>query len=204
VSETNQKIFDFMAPRLKRFLASSASGEIFRDSDEPSGRFLSYALSLYKEVRQDSLALQNSSLNFEARQGIESSRRDKVMQANILATFGEQLYRVEPGFAKLKDILDSLTAFMSYQTPGMNQRLASESALLNWGILYERMGIDPSKAPSDPYSITPEQFPDLLPPEHPLFQGTISQVLVEGTKDPELAALLKAAPEVISEPKAWG
>ena len=82
----------------------------------------------------------------------------------------------------------------------MNQRLASESAQLNWGALYQRMGIDSSRAPSDPYSITPEQFPDILPPKHPLFQGTISQVLVEGTKNPELAALPKTAPEAISEP----
>jgi hypothetical protein len=86
----------------------------------------------------------------------------------------------------------------------MNRRLASDTAQLNWGVLYERMGIDASKAPLDPHEITPEQFPDLLPSDHPSFQGTISQVLIEGTKDSGLAELLKTAPKEIEDPKVWG
>lgn len=204
ISDTNQKIYDFMAPRLRHFLERSPTNERVTDGDDPSARFLSHALGLYEQARQDSIALQNPSLCSAEVHALKSLREDKVMQANIIATFGEQLYRVEPGFVRVKDILDSLTAFMSYQIPGMNRRLASDSAQLNWGVLYERMGIDASRAPRDPHEITPEEFPDLLPSDHPSFQGTISQVLIEGTKDSGLAELLKRAPKEIEDPKVWG
>lgn len=204
VSDTNQKIYDFMAPRLQRFLDREVSDEIPRDSDEPSGKFLSHALSLYEEARRDSLTLNDPLLSSAKKEALESARVQKVERANVIATFGEQLYRVEPGFFRLRDLLDSLTAFMSFQTPGMNQRLAGESSQVNWGVLYERMGIDSSRAPNDPHEITPEKFPPLLPSKHPSFQGTISQVLLEGTRDSSLAMLLKQAPQEIAEPTTWG
>jgi hypothetical protein len=42
----------------------------------------------------------------------------------------------------------------------------------NWGNFYTRMGIDPSRAPADPRTITPGSLPPLLPAAQR--QGTIS------------------------------
>lgn len=206
IAAANEAIYQFMAPRLDSFLANH-SGPYPTPSasaSHPSARFLDRALAQYAEAGRLAHAVTTLGDGDEERQMVLERRSKLVEQANVLATFGEQLYRVEPHLAKISDILGPLTAFMQFRTPGADQRLAAESSDLNWANIYERMGIDRALAPSDPYSVSPDGFPALLHEQDPRFRGTIGEVLIRGTRDSAFAQLLKQEPETIVAAKLHG
>ncbi len=199
IAGANEDIYRFMAPRLEAFLEHPESHGDGTGCAEraPDERFLNEALTSYKKAHDLSVEIRSLRHDDQRIKAISEQRIALVERGNILATFGEQIFRVEPRLARIADLLTPLTAFMTYRTPEGSERLAADSSTLNWANVYERMGIDKNAAPVDPKDVSPECFPPLLRPDDPRFQGTISQVLISGTRNPSLAASLEARPERI-------
>lgn len=200
VAESNADIYEFMAPRIGRFLSritdrqAAVASEDTSDAD--TGRFLESALGLYEQAAKLS-TLAHKTSDIDERLVIEEQRRDCVEQANLLATFGEQLFRVQPKFVEVESFLREAMRFMQFQFPDSQTAGAHPEVDRNWCHIYDRMGIDVSKAPADPMSIAPEDFPPLLPEEDPRFYGTIGQILRRGVRDENFARALSNTPPPI-------
>jgi hypothetical protein len=186
VAQSNCQIYTFMAPRLDSFLQSElfGAGEALSSAehidDVESAAFLHQALRLYSEASHAAV-----------------SRDDKapiVLQANLLATYGEQLHRVQPEFTTVAAIIHNMKLLMSFSLPdGSREPLAPAAS--SWADIHQRFGFC-----YDCGDITPENLRvDLLRSSgDPLFKGTIGELLVRGTLDSELALSLLEQPQKIN------
>jgi hypothetical protein len=166
----NREIYESVAPAAHNFLAAAqgAPGGVpgaMAFAGDTNG-FLAAAFTEYGEIRR---------LGDEARaapgtpdaQAKLQQRHDKAMHANLLVGFQEQLVILQPIFNTMMQELAAMNGTMVLHDPNGAHPLAS-----NWGNFYTRMGIDPSRAPADPRTITPGSLPPLLPAAQR--QGTIS------------------------------
>ncbi len=186
VAHSNCQIYTFMAPRLDHFLRSElfAAGDSLDAAEQmenlESAAFLQQALRLYSEASHSAV-----------------SRDDKapiVLQANLLATYGEQLHRVQPEFTTVSAIIDNMKLLMSFSLPdGSREPLAPAAS--SWADIHQRFGFC-----CDCGDITPDTLSvDLLRSAgDPLFRGTIGELLVRGTLDSELALNLLDQPQSIT------
>lgn len=113
---------------------------------------------------------------------------------NLLATFGEQLYRVQPEFEKARAYIRLLGGQMTISNPAQNTKALANYPDGDWGDVYTRMGIDRAKAPPNPYDVSPDTFPQLLPPSDPRFTGTLGSALTVCTILPTSCSSLKQFP----------
>ncbi|MBX7145541.1 MAG: hypothetical protein K1X79_13910 [Oligoflexia bacterium] len=192
----NRAIFEFMAPRLSAFLDAAAKGSIEPSSGAPdiTERFFSRALSMYAQARQMGLRAQTLPLAGIDRAELLETRRNLVAEANLLATFGEQLYRAQPQFDRMADFLKRSTRFMRMHFPGSDIAFGAGAAPRDWGLIYDRMGVDVRKAPADPHELRHDVIFPLCRRDDPRFLGTIGHLLTLGMERPELALALKREP----------
>lgn len=199
IATGNREIYEFMAPRLTRFLEAHRTGiDYFASSEtDHSGRFLAEGLKLYAKARLLAEAAQNNPAQADS---LLVERLAIVEKGNVFATFGEQQSRVQPRFAHIEETLRRFAGLAVFESPIGKRTLLSGAPDLNWANLYNRMGMDTTACPTDPALITPESFPGLLPTDHPAFVGTIGELLVTGTRLPEKAYGLKVKPRAVHLP----
>lgn len=215
VSDANAAIYDFMAPRLVTFLEQQREFQVSdplssceltaapaRATDE-TAKFMDAALHCYAQARQMALCLGELPPESTEALRIRNERTAMVAHANVLVTFGEQLYRVQPRMDEVSSALEMLTTFMAMRIGDREVRLASGSSEGSWANLYDRMGIDSDRAPRDPLTISPESFPPLRAPHDPRYVGTISDILLRGTYDSEFAGRLLVIPPAIVPARRW-
>jgi Domain of unknown function (DUF4157) len=166
----NKEIYENVAPAARNFLQAAQGapngvpGRMAFVGD--TNGFLAAAFAEYGEVRR---------LGDEARAAPGTpdattklaQRHDKAMHANLLIGFQEQLVILQPIFNTMMQELQAMSGTMVLHDPNGAHPLAN-----NWGDFYTRMGIDPTKAPRDPRTITPGTLPPLLPASQR--RGTIS------------------------------
>ena len=200
ISESNQAIYQFMAPRLSNFLEAYNTGQdYFKKTDsDPSAEFLTQALFYYQNVHMLSGKI-NASI--KKPKDLIQLRSELLVKANVLATFGKQQNRVQPRFSKVTKVLKLVSKLMEFESPiGCRRLLTGCDDLANWGDLYTRMGLDPSTGPENWTEISLYNFPKLLAFNDPLFQGTIGELLVTGSQRQEKALGLLAHPASIARP----
>lgn len=105
-----------------------------------------------------------------------AQRHDKAMHANLLIGFQEQLIILQPIFDTMTAELNAMSGTMQLHDPNGAHPLAN-----NWAGFYTRMGIDPTRAPQDPRTITPGTLPPLLPAAQR--QGTIGSYFGDNVDD---------------------
>jgi hypothetical protein len=175
----NREIYENVAPAAHNFLqaAQGAPGGVpgpLAFAGDTNG-FLAAAFAEYGEVRR---------LGDEARAapGTPDSatklqqRHAKAMHANLLVGFQEQLVILQPIFDTMMQELTAMNGTMVLHDPNGAHPLAH-----NWGNFYSRMGIDPSRAPADPRTITPGSLPPLLPAAQR--RGSISSYFNDNVDD---------------------
>lgn len=166
----NREIYENVAPAAHNFLqaAQGASGGVpgpMAFAGDTNG-FLAAAFTEYGEVRRLGDEARAAPGTPEAATKLQQ-RHDKVMHANLLVGFQEQLVILQPIFDTMMQELTAMNGTMVLHDPNGAHPLAH-----NWGNFYTRMGIDPSRAPADPRTITPGSLPPLLPPAQR--QGSIA------------------------------
>jgi len=166
----NKEIYENVAPAAHNFLqaAQSAPGGVpgtMAFAGDTNG-FVSAAFVEYGEIRRLGDEARAAPGTPEAATKLQQ-RHDKAMHANLLIGFQEQLIILQPIFNTMMQELNAMSGTMVLHDPNGVHPLAN-----NWGDFYTRMGIDPTRAPADPRTITPGSLPPLLPAAQR--QGTIS------------------------------
>lgn len=166
----NREIYENVAPAARNFLQAAQGapngvpGPMAFAGD--TNGFLAAAFAEYGEVRRLGDEARTAPGTPESQAKLQQ-RHDKAMHANLLIGFQEQLVILQPIFGTMMDELTAMNGTMVLHDPNGAHPLAN-----NWGTFYTRMGIDPSRAPADPRTITPGSLPPLLPPAQR--RGTIS------------------------------
>lgn len=166
----NREIYENVAPAAHDFLqaaqgAPSGVPGAMAFAGDTNG-FLAAAFAEYGEVRRLGDEARAAPGTPDAATKLQQ-RHDKAMHANLLIGFQEQLVILQPIFDTMMQELAAMNGTMVLHDPNGVHPLAN-----NWGDFYTRMGIDPSRAPADPRTITPGSLPPLLPAAQR--QGTIS------------------------------
>lgn len=194
LSTANRAIYEFMAPRLTAFLVE---GAVKQSGEDHTERFFTCALNLYAQARDAGLKAQQLAPLSVERSELLERRRTMVAEANLFATFGEQLYRAQPHFDKISDFLRRSTRFLRLHFPGTRLTFGASITPRNWAAVYDRMGVDLEKAPQDPDQVSPEKSFPLCRRDSPRFLGTIGHLLTLGLESPDLADALKAKPPML-------
>ncbi len=166
----NKEIYENVAPAARNFLQAALGapdgvpGPVAVAGD-PNG-FVQAAFTEYGEIRKLGDEARAAPGTPESTAKI-ATRRSKAMHANLLIGMQEQLIILQPIFDTMMEELNAMSGTMVLNDPNGAHPLAN-----NWGDFYTRMGIDPSRAPADPRTITPGTLPPLLPASQR--QGTIS------------------------------
>lgn len=166
----NKEIYENVAPAAHNFLqaAQSAPGGVpgrMAFVGDTNG-FVAAAFVEYGEIRRLGDEARAAPGTPEAATKL-AQRHDKAMHANLLIGMQEQLIILQPIFNTMMQELTAMGGTMVLHDPNGVHPLAN-----NWGDFYTRMGIDASRAPPDPRTITPGTMPPLLPAARR--QGTIS------------------------------
>jgi Domain of unknown function (DUF4157) len=166
----NKEIYENVAPAARNFLLAAQGAPngvpgAMAFAGDTNG-FLAAAFTEYGQVRQLGDEARAAPGTPEAGTKI-AQRREKAMHANLLIGFQEQLVILQPIFDTMMEELTAMGGTMVLNDPNGAHPLAN-----NWGDFYTRMGIDPTRAPRDPRTITPGSLPPLLPRSQR--QGTIS------------------------------
>jgi hypothetical protein len=166
----NREIYQSVAPAAHNFLQAAQGAPngvpgAMAFAGDTNG-FLAAAFAEYGEVRRLGDEARAAPGTPEAATKLQQ-RHDKAMHANLLVGYQEQLVILQPIFNTMMQELTAMSGTMVLHDPNGVHPLAN-----NWGDFYTRMGIDPSKAPADPRTITPGSLPPLLPPAQR--QGTIA------------------------------
>lgn len=166
----NRQIYENVAPAARAFLLAAQGapngvpGAMAFGGD--TNGFLAAAFAEYGEVRQ--LGDQaRAAPGTPAAANKLATRQQKAEHANLLVGMQEQLVILQPIFNTMMDELRAMSGTMVLHDPNGVHPLAN-----NWGDFYTRMGIDASRAPADPRTITPGTMPPLLPRNQR--DGTIS------------------------------
>lgn len=167
----NKEIYENVAPAARNFLQAAQGAPngvpgTMAFSGDTNG-FVSAAFVEYGEIRRLGDEARAAPGTPEAATKL-AQRHAKAMHANLLIGFQEQLIILQPIFNTMMQELNSMSGTMVLHDPNGAHPLAN-----NWGDFYTRMGIDKSRAPADPRTITPGSLPPLLPAAQR--QGTISQ-----------------------------
>lgn len=166
----NREIYENVAPAAHNFLQNAQGapngvpGPMAFAGD--TNGFLAAAFTEYGEIRRLGDEARAAPGTPEAATKLQQ-RHDKAMHANLLVGYQEQLVILQPIFDTMMQELTAMNGTMVLHDPNGAHPLAH-----NWGNFYTRMGIDPSRAPADPRTITPGSMPPLLPPAQR--QGTIA------------------------------
>lgn len=166
----NKEIYENVAPAAHNFLQAAQGAPngvpgTMAFAGDTNG-FVSAAFVEYGEIRRLGDEARAAPGTPEAATKL-GQRHDKAMHANLLVGFQEQLIILQPIFNTMMQELNAMSGTMVLHDPNGAHPLAN-----NWGDFYTRMGIDPSRAPADPRTITPGSLPPLLPAVQR--QGTIS------------------------------
>ena len=166
----NREIYENVAPAAHNFLQAAQSAPngvpgAMAFAGDTNG-FLAAAFAEYGEIRRLGDEARAAPGTPEAAAKL-TQRHDKAMHANLLVGYQEQLVILQPIFNTMMQELTAMSGTMVLHDPNGVHPLAN-----NWGDFYSRMGIDPSRAPADPRTITPGSMPPLLPPAQR--QGTIA------------------------------
>lgn len=202
VGAANQAIYDFMAPKLAGFLQDGYTARPSNPSSERASnteRFFDRALFLYARARE--LGVQAEALPIASLERAETLelRRSLVHRGNVLATFGEQVFRAQPQLEHVSQFIDRSTRFMRLSFPGTRFTFGAPiTGERRWSQVYDRMGIDSNEAPADPCDVCEERFVPFFRPSDPRFIGTIGHLLLLGKDDPALATALRTAPPPIA------
>ncbi|HEX3765982.1 MAG TPA: DUF4157 domain-containing protein [Kofleriaceae bacterium] len=166
----NREIYENVAPAAHNFLQaaqgapSGVPGPMAFAGD--TNGFLAAAFSEYGEIRRLGDEARAAPGTPDAATKLQQ-RHDKAMHANLLVGYQEQLVILQPIFNTMMEELTAMNGTMVLHDPNGVHPLHN-----NWGDFYTRMGIDPTRAPADPRTITPGTMPPLLPASQR--QGTIS------------------------------
>jgi hypothetical protein len=166
----NKEIYENVAPAAHKFLLAAQSAPAgvpgaMAFAGDTNG-FVSAAFAEYGEIRKLGDEARTRPGTPEATAKLQQ-RHAKAMHANLLIGFQEQLIILQPIFNTMMQELNSMSGTMVLHDPNGAHPLAN-----NWGDFYTRMGIDKSRAPADPRTITPNSLPPLLPAAQR--HGTIS------------------------------
>ncbi len=178
----NRQIYENVAPAARAFLLAAQGapngvpGPMAFGGD--TNGFLAAAFAEYGEVRQ--LGDQaRAAPGTPAAATKLATRQQKAERANLLVGMQEQLVILQPIFNTMMDELRAMSGTMVLHDPNGAHPLAN-----NWGDFYTRMGIDASRAPADPRSITPGTMPPLLPRNQR--DGTISSYFGDNVTDEKI------------------
>jgi Domain of unknown function (DUF4157) len=166
----NKEIYENVAPAARNFLQAAQGAPngvpgAIAVAGDPNG-FVQAAFVEYGEVRRLGDEARAAPGTPESATKLQQ-RHAKAMHANLLVGFQEQLIILQPIFNTMMQELTAMGGTMVLHDPNGVHPLAN-----NWGDFYTRMGIDRSRAPQDPRTITPGSLPPLLPAAQR--QGTIS------------------------------
>jgi Domain of unknown function (DUF4157) len=166
----NRQIYENVAPAARAFLQAAQGAPngvpaTMAFGGDTNG-FLSAAFAEYGEIRKLGDEARAAPGTPAAAQKL-AARQQKAEHANLLVGMQEQLVILQPIFNTMMDELRAMSGTMVLHDPNGVHPLAN-----NWGDFYTRMGIDASRAPADPRSITPGTMPPLLPAAQR--NGTIS------------------------------
>jgi hypothetical protein len=166
----NKEIYENVAPAAHNFLQAAQGAPngvpgTMAFAGDTNG-FVSAAFVEYGEIRRLGDEARAAPGTPEAAAKL-AQRHDKAMHANLLIGFQEQLIILQPIFHTMMQELNAMSGTMMLHDPNGAHPLAN-----NWGDFYTRMGIDRTRAPADPRTITPNSLPPLMPAAQR--QGTIS------------------------------
>lgn len=188
VSDANRAIYSYMLINLSIFEDAIANNpdcpiEQIQFMDDPQG-FFQAAFVEYARARSltDKLTrLEPESIEFEE---CFIERLERVKFANLLITFNEQAFRVQPLYAGLDKIIDVLFDDAKIIRDNRPFHLLADYSEGNWADVLTRMGLCPEGVNSLS-DITPENFPKVLPQHDPRYNGTIAAYFEEVYQDPD-------------------
>jgi hypothetical protein len=194
INSSNSSIYSFMAPKLDTFLRQellpdapkSGQDEIkVTSNNDSSSTYLDRALEIYKKIHRGYYS--------------GALRPILALRANLLATYGEQLCRVQPNFAQAGAVIDRMKPLMSFSYPkGGISQLAPYTE--SWANLNQRFGIDPKKTTGDrPLSAQEIDEKILLSHSDRRFVGTIGELLFKGTLNKTIAESLRTSPPPLTQ-----
>lgn len=172
----NRQIYENVAPAAQQFLTAANSapngnpGRMGFPGD--TNGFLARAFELYGRMRviSDQIACEADET---AAGRLRASLVPLAQEANLQVGFQEQLVILQPIFDTMQPELAAIAGSMTLTDPNGVHRLLPNGG--NWGNFYERMGLDPSRAPEDPRTITAGNLPPLLSSSDPRSRGTIAE-----------------------------
>ena len=186
VAKSNCQIYTFMAPKLDAFLqrelfdsTTIKAPDFSREDESQTAEFLNHALRLYSDVAHSTAPWGN--------------KVELVLRANLLATYGEQLHRVQPEFAEVATIIDNMKLLMRFSFPDGSQTPLAPAAS-SWTDINQRFGFRSECGEISSETLGAEQLRDL---GDPLFTGTIGEMILRGTLDSDFALLLFQEPGLI-------
>lgn len=186
VEDANRDIYSYMSINFEIF------EKVIRDNpetdfseikfmDDEKGFFKS-AICEYQNVRKLGMELAKLSVGSDEWIQIFDRRNAAVRKANLLITFNEQAFRVQPRYVGLERIIDIIFYDAKIITERNTFQLLPKYDEGNWANVLTRMGLR-TDGIKDFNNISPDNFPETLDKQDPRYEGTIAAFFDEAYED---------------------